>query len=145
MTCDWDGDGYRLLTEAEWEYCARGNQDFLYAGSDYPTEVAWFDTDWDSEVWGPTGDVPHVVGQKDPNGFGLYDMSGNVGEWVWDWFGNYSPEDQTDPRGPEQGERRVERGGCADNGPFWTTVSIRSCPKPADASRWTGFQIARDA
>ncbi len=105
--------------------------------------MAWFDRDWDSEVWGPTGDVPHVVGQKEANAFGLYDMSGNVYEWVWDWFGNYHSEDQIDPIGLEHGEDRVQRGGCANDAPFSLTVSIRSLGNPNNASRWTGLRIAR--
>jgi len=136
-------NGYRLLTEAEWEYCARGNQDFRYAGSNSASEVAWYDTDWAAEVWGPTGDVPHVVGQKDPNGFELYDMSGNVYEWVWDWIGDYSPKDQTNPTGINNGEERGKRGGSADDEPEALEVSSRSGEEPDDDCSSLGFRIAR--
>jgi len=136
-------NGYRLLTEAEWEYCARGNQDFRYAGSNSASEVAWYDTDWAAEVWGPTGDVPHVVGQKDPNGFELYDMSGNVYEWVWDWIGDYSPKDQTNPTGINNAEERGKRGGSADDEPEALEVSSRSGEEPDEDCSSLGFRIAR--
>ena len=145
VTCDWDANGYRLLTGAEWEYCARANQSFDYSGGDSPYDVAWFDRDWDSEVWVPTGDVPHVVGQKKPNGFGLYDMSGNVEEWVWDWRDWYSGEDSIDPRGATTSEYRIVRGGSANAGPRWLKVSLRGSHDPNNASRWVGLRIMRNA
>lgn len=106
--CNWNANGYRLPTEAEWEYAARAatnNPDYLYSGSDDISTVAWY--------WSNSGSSTHPVGTKAPNGIGTYDMSGNVWEWCWDWYSSsyYSSSPQNDPRGPESGSKRVLRGG----------------------------------
>jgi formylglycine-generating enzyme required for sulfatase activity len=105
ITMDMNKSGYRLPTEAEWEYACR-------AGT--TTDFYWTPNNADDYAWSNyiSGGRTHPVATKLPNAFGLYDMNGNVWQWCWDWQGNYQSEVQTDPAGPISGSGRILRGGC---------------------------------
>ena len=133
VTYNWGAKGYRLLTEAEWEYCARANQDTLYSGSNNPDEVAWYREN--------SGFKTYPVGQKKPNGFGLHDMSGNIWEWCWDWYGEYSTENQSNPTGKSTSSRRVGRGGGWRYSPRDLRVSNRVRHGPTYRFRDLGFRL----
>ena len=137
VEADWSANGWRLPTEAEWEYAARAGTDFKYAGSNDLDEVGWDDYN--------SGRETHRVGKKKPNGWGLYDMSGNVEEWCWDWYGDYPSSKQTDPKGPKTGSNRVCRGGSWDVVARGARVSIRLYCDPSDRSIYLGFRFSRSS
>jgi formylglycine-generating enzyme required for sulfatase activity len=128
-----DGYHYRLPTEAEWEYAARAGR-----STQPPDAAAWFDRNG--------GGQTHPAGQKQPNAWGLYDMGGNVWEWVQDWYDEsyYSNADAVDPAGPVKGQRRVLRGGSFNFGPQYTRASERFFNLPTLKFSDTGFRCARE-
>jgi formylglycine-generating enzyme required for sulfatase activity len=134
-----NASGYRLPTEAEWEYAAKGgNKDpmtFEYAGSNSPDGVAWY--------FENSGFRSHPVGTKQPNSLGLYDMSGNVEEWCWDWFGSYSSESQTDSVGASSGRERILRGGSYFDDVTNVRSFYRGFTKPSYRSGLYGFRLVR--
>ena len=132
---DISGIKFRLPTEAEWEYAARGGnmaKGFMYAGSDSIDDVAWSGIDISA---------PHEVGDKQPNELGLYDMSGNVMEWCSDWHGPYTAGRQKNPSGALKGEYRVARGGYWESEPSHCTVTYRFPVPPEDVSEYIGLRL----
>lgn len=145
ITCDWYANGYRLPTEAEWEYAARGGI------SDTNIDVWAGTTDGSKENLENymvyklnSGNITSEVKQKLPNGYGLYDMSGNVYEWCWDWFAPYGTEEQTDPVGPSVGTdgHRVVRGGSWNYDLRYCCVSFR-LGAPTVNRGTVGFRVVR--
>ena len=135
-TCDFAADGYRLPTEAEWEWAARGGESYIYAGSNNIDEVAWFT--------GNTGDSgSRDVKTKNKNGYELYDMSGNVFEWCWDWYGSISSG--TPDSGPASGSYRCQRGGSWDYVASSAQVAYRDYFNPYFRSSRYGFRLVRNA
>ncbi len=142
VTCDFAANGYRLPTEAEWEYACRGgsqSSSYEYSGGAEPDEVGWHK--------GNAGTRSHVIGMRKANDLGIYDLSGNVWEWCWDWkdrhYYAYSPKDN--PKGPDTGFRRVVRGGGWFNDSSLMRCGFRYALKPCQAYSSVGFRLARTA
>ena len=134
------GKKYRLPTEAEWEYAARGgakSEGYLYSGSNNIYDVAWMSEN--------SGGKTHPVGEHKPNELGLYDMSGNVWEWLNDWSGAYKDTPQTDPKGPDVGQKRIGRGGAWDSPKTACRVSCRGADSPGNRDPNCGFRLALSA
>jgi formylglycine-generating enzyme len=127
---------YRLPTEAQWEYAARGgsqSQGYGFSGSNSIDEVAWYAIN--------SGDHTHPVAQKRGNELGLFDMSGNVWEWCWDWYGTYASGPATDPAGPATGTTRVFRGGSWIYLSPYCRMAFRHNNTPTLASSSIGFRV----
>ena len=131
------GDNYRLPTEAEWEYAARGgcnSQAYKYSGSDTVGDVAWYSENSNSKS--------RQVGTKQPNELGIYDMSGNVWEWCSDWYADYTSSEETNPTGADSGSYRVFRGGYWGLSARDCRVSVRSSANPTNRNNSVGFRLA---
>ncbi|MCR4828515.1 MAG: SUMF1/EgtB/PvdO family nonheme iron enzyme [Bacteroidales bacterium] len=131
------GRRFRMPTEAEWEYAARGgrkSRGYKYAGSNTLGDVAWYD--------GNSGSAPHPVKTKVANELGLYDMSGNVWEWCSDWYDSYSSGSQSNPKGPGSGSYRVIRGGSWFSVAGHCRVSNRLRYTPSFRYNYLGFRLA---
>ena len=139
---NWTANGYRLPTEAEWEFAARGGTKaqvptpYMYSGSNFVDSVAWYS--------GNAGATTHAREYKKPNELGIYDMSGNVNEWCWDWYLFYYQNGvQTDPKGVTSGEERVIRGGSYFEGQTRCRSLDRFFWSPAGRINNSGFRCVR--
>ena len=133
-TCNYEAEGYRLPTEAEWEWLARGGENYEYAGSDNVDDVAWYTSNTND-----TG--TREVKTKAPNGYGLYDMSGNVYEWCWDWYGSISDSSAAD--GASSGSLRVNRGGAWYYNGNFCEVACRNRISPYYRGIYYGLRVVR--
>ena len=137
LTYNKEADGYRLPTEAEWEWLARGGENYTYAGSNTVDDVAWYTTNTND-----TGS--REVKTKQANGYGLYDMSGNVWEWCYDWYGTVSSS--TADTGASSGSYRVQRGGSRYYSSYYCKVDVRSWyVSPNRRSNDCGFRVVRSS
>ena len=136
VIADFRQKGFRLPTEVEWEYAAMGDRYHTYAGTNNDASLkdyAWYNSN--------SGYTTHEVGQKEANGYGIYDMSGNVWEWCWDWYGSVSGG-QSDPKGADSGFLRVIRGGSWEDDAYHAARAYRVYCSPDNRIFDLGFRVA---
>ena len=155
LNATYPGMNYRLPTEAEWEFAARGgnmSKGYTYAGSNEINEVGWYwqnsgdkplTGDWNWRKMEKNNGRKHPVGQKKANELGIYDMSGNVWEWCSYWYDEYPNAPQVNPQGPSEGPARILRGGSWLSHPGGLRVASRGSGNPDSKSGHIGFRLAR--
>ena len=146
IICNFEANGYRLPTEAEWEYAAKGglqSNNYTYSGSNNIDEVGWYRKNSKGSDYGTT----HYIGEKKPNELGIYDMSSNLSEWCWDWYSekSYTECSNTNPIGCLNGKSRVVRGGNFTDFAKECRVVNRHCNYPQNGYFSLGFRVVRSA
>jgi len=141
VTADWNANGYRLPTEAEWEYACRAGTTTAYCFGDDTAlldNYAWYS--------GNSAGITHQVGLKMPNNWGLYDMHGNVYEWCWDWLGDYTADPKTDPKGPDHTFAfHIMRGGAWNVPALFTYSAHRAYYYVSHWNSVISFRLVRNA
>lgn len=138
ISCNFKANGYRLPTEAEWEFAAKGGiktQNMKYSGNNFISFVAWYRAN--------SSNTTHPVGTRMPNELNIFDMSGNVWEWNWDFYGKFSAEEMNNPVGPKSGNIRLRRQGSWNNSEEYCEIGFRETASPNSKDNTIGFRYVR--